>query len=148
VGLIPATRARIKFNDDIVVIGGLGVSTVAAMEATGRTGTVHTYEASRDQCKITKDTVELNKLNKLNENVTIHHAIVESYHSKQVHGSTDDADVVRPSSLPTGDVLILDCESARVEILESLPHNFRTIIVETHGFLDAPRGCDRRYSLK
>jgi hypothetical protein len=134
--LIPAIRAQVHSNDNIVVVGGgLGVSTVAAAEATGRTGTVNTYEASRNQFNITKSTVELNKLE---EYVTVHHAIVGSYQSEYTHGSAGNAEIIQPSSLPNDDVLVLDCEGAELEILADLNQNYRTIIVETHGFLDAP----------
>jgi tRNA A58 N-methylase Trm61 len=136
--LVSAIRERTKQGDDVTLVGGgIGVSTVAAAEATGREGTITMYEASSTQYDVVKNTVELNKVEDI---VNPKHAVVGSLseYSLEAYGGAGDADLVDSTSLPACDVLVLDCEGAEVEILRHLEDTPRAIIVETHGFLDAP----------
>lgn len=136
--LISAIREQINQRDSIVLVGGgWGVSTVAAVEATGRTGSVETYEGSAKQYEVIQNTIRLNKVEKF---VDVNHSIVGSYleHSSESYGDSGKADVVNPSALSECDVLVLDCEGAEIEILRNLSHLPRIIIVETHGFLQSP----------
>jgi hypothetical protein len=43
--------------------------------------------------------------------------------------------------LPDCDVLILDCEGAEIEIIDGMEQRPRTMIVESHGFLDSPESA-------
>ena len=133
--LISGIRSQVRENDSVTVVGGgLGVSTVVAAEATGRRGSVETFEASENQYNIVRNTV---RLNKVEEFVNINHEIVGSFseYSSESYGTASNAEVIDPSSLPDSDVLVLDCEGAEIEILNDLSHYPRAIIVETHGFL-------------
>lgn len=136
--LIAGMRNNIQAGDSVVIVGGgLGVSTVAAVNATGRRGTVETYEASEAQFEQIGETV---RMNKVEENVELNHAIVGEYldYNANQYGVEGEAATIQPSALPESDALILDCEGAEIEILENLSHKPRVIIVETHAFLDAP----------
>lgn len=136
--LVAEIRARVGEGDIVCVVGGgLGVSTVAAAEATGREGTVKTYEGSESQFDVVKKTVELNQVQPY---VDLTHGVVGSFSefSSNFYGEIGDADVVDPEGLPNSDVLVLDCEGAENEIIEGLSAFPPTIIVESHGFLGSP----------
>lgn len=136
--LIAGVRDNVRAGDSVVIVGGgLGVSTVVAVNATGRRGTVETYEASEAQFEQIGETV---RLNKVAENVELNHAIVGEYldYNSEQYGGEGSADTVEPAELPKSDVLVLDCEGAEIEILEQLSYEPRVIIVETHAFLGAP----------
>lgn len=136
--LVSAIRTQVQEGDSVIIVGGgLGVSTVAAAEATRRDGKVETYEGSAEQYRIVKNTTSLNKV----EGCTnTNHAIVGSFldHSRDSYGEPENAEIVNPSTLSNPDVLVLDCEGAELEILSNLSSNPDTVIVETHGFLDSP----------
>lgn len=135
--LVSAIRTQVEEGDSVIVVGGgLGVSTVAAVEATRREGVVETYEGSVEQYDIVNNTVSLNGVD---DYANVNHAIVGSFldHSAETYGKSGNAEVVNPSSLAESDVLVLDCEGAELEILSNISHNPETVIVETHGFLDS-----------
>ena len=136
--LIAAIRTQVREDNKVTLIGGgLGVSTVAAAEATGRRGTVETYEGSAKQYSVVKNTVNLNQAE---DCINVNHAIVGSYldFSSKKYGVPGNAEIVKPAALPKSDVLVLDCEGAEIEILSNISYRPRVIIVESHGFLDAP----------
>lgn len=151
--LISAIRNQIQERDKVVVVGGgLGVSTVAAVNATGRRGSVVTYEGSKRQYNTVKETVQLNLVS---DCVELNHAVVGSFseHSSDTYGEEKDGGEVAPSMLPECDVLVLDCEGAEIEILYNMEQLPRVIIVETHAFLDSPEEqvreilSDKEYSV-
>lgn len=142
--LISEIRERINSQDSIVLVGGgFGVSTVAAVEAMGRRGSVVTYEGSAKQYNIIQDTL---RINDVREHVDLNHSIVGPYfeYSKKSYGKSENADVVDPSELPECDALILDCEGAELEIIKNLSSWPETIIVETHGFLGSSEETIRK----
>lgn len=135
--LVSEIRSQVNEGDSVIIVGGgLGVSTVAAVEAMGRKGSVETYEGSATQFQIISNTLSLNKVE---EYVDCHHAIVGSFSdfSTESYGKPGDAELVDPSSLSKTDLLVLDCEGAEIEVLNKLSYNPDIIIVETHGFLDS-----------
>lgn len=135
--LISAIRTQVHEGDSVIIVGGgFGVSTVAAVEATSRKGMVKSYEASTDQFRIVVNTVHLNRVN---DYVDLNHAIVGSFSDFSLESSGDpgNAEIVDPSALSNPDVLVLDCEGAEIEILRKLSNYPDTIIVEAHGFLDS-----------
>lgn len=130
---ITTLRKHVTFGDTVVVGGGKGVSTVVAANYAKPTGSVVTYEAAAEQVGIATDTISLNEVS---DYCTLSHAIVGS--SVKVDGDASEADRVSPTDLPACDVLELDCEGAELDILRNLSIRPRTIIVETHAFLDSP----------
>ena len=135
--LIKGIRQQVECGDKVVIVGGgLGVSTVTAVHATGMKGNVITYEGSHTQYKSVKETI---KINGVSDQVELDHAIVGSYttFSERNWGDSGDVEVLDPVDLPKCDVLELDCEGAEQEILEEMEVCPRIIIVETHGFLDS-----------
>jgi len=135
--LVSAIRTQVQEGDSVIIVGGgFGVSTVAAVEATGRKGEVETYEGSSKQFQIVNNTT---RLNGVEDCVNTNHAIVGSFldHSTEFYGKSGNAEIVNPSSLSKSDVLVLDCEGAELEILSNISNNLNIVIVETHGFLDS-----------
>lgn len=131
--LVAGIRERVTSGDKVVIVGGgWGVSTVAAARQAGMNGQVDTFEGSENAMKNVLSTV---RLNNVTERVTVYHAIVARAHS--LRGERGSAAIVSPTDLPECDVLILDCEGAELEILEEMTINPHTILVETHGMLNA-----------
>lgn len=134
--LVGAIRNHIQNEDEIIIVGGgIGVSTVAAVEATGRTGHVTVYEAVESRCQTIRKTAELNCVQNY---VTIKHSIVATYSqfSSEFYGEPGDPDRLSSSMFPSCDVLVLDCEGAELDVLSELEINPRCVIVEIHEFLD------------
>lgn len=153
VPLMRMVRDQVEPGDSVVVVGGgLGVSTVVAAREVGAGGDVETYEGSASQFDAVKDTVSLNRVE---ENVTVHHAIVGSLQDQSAseYGAAEGAKTVDPVDLPACDVLVLDCEGAEREILETMECTPRVVVVETHGFLGSPEDAvvqrlnDRGYTV-
>lgn len=131
--LVEAMRDRIEPGDDVVIVGGgNGVSTVVARRLAGPDGTVSVYEGAAAQVELVRETLSLNQLD---EDVTVHHAIVGD--ARALYDEPGGAKQISPTELPACGVLVLDCEGSEVKILEEadLPE---TVIVETHGVFDAP----------
>lgn len=136
--LIAALRRQTRRGDEVVVVGGgMGVSTVAAARATGPAGPVHSFEANIDRFEEMRTTV---RINCVDDQISLVHGVVGPFaeYSEDKYGGPDGAEVVDPSDLPECDVLELDCEGAELSIIDGMEIEPRTIVVETHGFLDAP----------
>lgn len=130
-GIIEGICSYVKEGDHVVVVGGgWGVSTVVAAEASGETGSVTVYEASRKYSRYISETTELNSVA---GRVKIHHAVVGRVVS--MRGLTRGADRVPPDDLPNCDVLVMDCEGAELTILSDMSVRPRHVVVETHGEL-------------
>jgi len=126
-------RETVRPGDDVVVVGGgFGVTTVAAAEAAGPSGSVTAYEASDKRSRVLERTVELNSV----DNVTVRQAIVGT--AVDVEGQATGATVVDPAALSAADVLEMDCEGAELDILRALDPGPRRVVVETHPDRDAP----------
>jgi hypothetical protein len=132
--LITSIRSRVNRGDDVDLVGGgRGVSSVAAAQEVGPNGSVTTYEGSIERYKLSTETVELNLMDDI---INVNHSIIGN--AIDLAGTSGDAEVVSPADLPVCDILILDCEGAEIDILQSLDQRPETLIVETHGFLDSP----------
>lgn len=133
-GLVAGIREEVQSGTRVVVVGGgWGVSTVAASQQVGSTGQVYVFEGFEKAIKDVRSTVAVNNVG---SRVNTCHAIVAQANS--LRGDSAGADIISPDDIPKCDVLVLDCEGVELEILNGLSVNPRTIIVETHGMLDAP----------
>lgn len=132
---VDGLRRHTSEGDDVLVIGGgYGVTTVVAAEEVGKSGSVLTYEASRDCFEKVGRTVEHNEME---DHVEVHHAIVGE--ATDLRGEAGDAEIVAPTELPEADILEMDCEGAELIILEQMSIKPRTILVETHAQYGAPK---------
>lgn len=137
--LLDGIRSRVKPNESVVVVGGgRGVSSVVAARQAALGGHVTTYEGGAERLDVARETAVLSRVA---DSVSIKHGIVGS--EIGIVGDGSEASLVDPGDLPECDTLILDCEGAELEILESLDQRPRTIIVETHAFLDSPESAVR-----
>lgn len=133
--MITAIRNFVNNEDVAIVIGGgSGASTVAVAHKVGRNGKVITFEGEKYSVGKVKETIELNKVD---DWVSVNHAIVE----KPIHldGDTSDAKIIYSKDLPDCDSLIMDCEGAELLILKNLIIKPKLIIVETHPVFDSPK---------
>lgn len=119
----------------VIVGGGEGVSVVVAAKMAGPTGSVVCFEGSAPYAKRVHQTAEMNRVA---DRVYVVHAVVGEdisvYGGAEVHASAS----VEPINLPSCDVLELDCEGSEIGILTDMTIAPPTIIVETHGHLNAP----------
>ena len=81
-----------------------------------------------------KESIELNKVD---DWITVNHAIVEE--PIHLEGDTSDAKIIYSKDLPDCDSLIMDCEGAELPILKNLRIKPKLIIVETHPVFDSPK---------
>jgi hypothetical protein len=128
--LIAGLRETVQPNDTIVIVGaGIGVTAVSAARFT-KSGIVQCYEGGGKRVKLARETIRRNRVS-----VTVHYAVV----GKPIAVFDDDiGPILHPSQLPECDVLEMDCEGAEVDILREMVIRPRAILVETHGYLDAP----------
>jgi hypothetical protein len=134
-GLVMGLRDQVRPDDRIVVVGGgWGVTTVVAARATGKGGSVTTFEElsqSVDKVRWTVDNARCSDI------VTVVHGRVEG----RLPDSTPTETIpFKPEELPECDVLELDCEGAELGILERMVIRPRVILVETHGMLGSSTG--------
>lgn len=135
--LVAGIREHVQPRERVVVVGGgWGVSTVSAAQKVGPKGQLDVFEGSEDAIENVRATVHVNDVAPW---VNTHHAVVAQAHS--LRGESGGATEVSPSDLPECDVLVLDCEGAELEILDELSVTPHTILVETHGMLDAPESA-------
>jgi len=131
--LIAAIRRYVENGETAVIVGGgTGPSTVVTAHQVGQKGSVTTFEAVEKLIKIIRETVDLNKVD---DRVTIHHAIVE----KPIYlpGEQGRTPLLPASKLPQCNALIMDCEGAELPILQNIKIRPRIIIVETHKHFGA-----------
>jgi hypothetical protein len=117
----------------VVVGGGFGITTVAALQA-GASVTV--YEASAARLAALRETLRLNGVDR--DRVTLRWTVVgELTDAEAAEKGIDNAvPTVAPADLPTCDVLELDCEGAERAVLgglrdEGAPRP-RVLAVEVH----------------
>jgi hypothetical protein len=134
--LVAGLNETVRLGDSVVVIGaGLGVTTVVAALRAGPSGTVQSFEGSKQYVGLVQQTIARNKVT----NVSIHHAVVAKLIATLDGDVGNDlGPVLPPSQLPTCNVLQMDCEGAEVEILREMTIQPRVIVVETHGLYGAP----------
>jgi len=131
--IVSTLRERLQQGDDVVIVGGgWGVTTVVAARAVGPDGSVVTVEGSLTFAERVRETVELNGVS---DRVEIREAVVSRDVSVWGDG---DSEVIPPSSLPSCDVLELDCEGAELDILSEMERRPRMMVVECHGALGSP----------
>ena len=89
---------------------------------------------NRNSFARSKETINLNKVD---DRVTIKHAIIE----KPVYlvGEIGQPPTIAAKNLPDCDALIMDCEGAEIPILKNIQIRPRLIIVETHPLLNSPK---------
>lgn len=126
--LCHAVADTVTATDGVVMVGG--GRGVAAVWAARQGATVTVYEAAAEMVSTLRETAELNGVT---DQIDVRHAVVGPAHD--VYGDIAEATTVDPATL-TGDVLVLDCEGAELDILPV--DGFRTSIVETHPRYDAP----------
>ena len=133
--LISAIRNYVQNGNKVLVIGGgSGASTVAVAHQVGSMGKVIAYEGNKNSAAMSKETINLNKVN---DRVEIIHAIIE----KPVYllGEIGNPPTIPAKDFPECDALIMDCEGAETPILQNLKIKPKLIIVETHPLLNSPK---------
>lgn len=128
-GLITSIKKYVEKGEKAILIGGgIGVSTVVCSRKLGNEGNVIVYEGAYNMVNIIRNTININKTP---SNIKIEHAVVGK--AVRLDGYRGRGRVVNPGALSYCDTLIMDCEGAEVNILESIDFTPRKIIVETHG---------------
>ena len=133
--LITAIRNHVKNGEKVMVIGGgSGASTVVVAHQVGLLGSVESYEANKNSLARVKETISLNKVD---DRVQVHHAIVE----KPVYllGEIGNPPLLPAKDFPECDALVMDCEGAELSILQNITIRPRLIIVETHPSLNSSK---------
>lgn len=126
--IISAIQEKVSEGDTVVILGGgVGVATVHAGQMAGGIGEVHVYEASKEMIEIHERVLSANRVP---ADVSLNHATVGE--SGIVWGQESTGDVIPPSSLPDGDVFVIDIEGAEANVVPELP-TVEVLIVETHG---------------
>lgn len=132
--LLEGVRSSVESGDSVVIVGGgIGVSSVVAAERAD-SGPVTVFEASADRVS---DIVATLEFHGLTDKVRVRHAAVGQVF--QTWGRRGGDGAVSPDDLPNCNVLVMDCEGAERPILRGLTIRPRTIIVEYHEHLGAPR---------
>lgn len=131
--LMEAIQNFVHEGDSVTIVGGgVGITMIEAARQVGRKGTVTAYEGALDAVLRMYKTLQENEVSCT---ASIQHAIVGP--EKHLRANAKTARSISPTELKYCDVLELDCEGAELEIIENLPFNPRTIIVETHGVYGA-----------
>lgn len=131
---IEAIHSNIRQGDDVTLIGGgRGVTAVHALRAGA--GHVTAYEAASVMLPVIEETVDMDWLASP-ETVDIKHALVAE--GRNVYGDIEEAEIIEPTNLNLGDVLVMDCEGAEEPIIEQMNPTCHRIIVETHPAQNAP----------
>lgn len=120
--LCSAVSDIVSPGDNVVVVGG--GRGVTATWAARQGAAVTVYEAALEMVHTLHETAQLNRVE-----MDIRHAVVGGEYD--VYGSSDGASHVSPRDL-RGDVLILDCEGAEMDILPTSVDAFERFVVETH----------------
>lgn len=131
---IAALRKLTHAGDDVTVIGGgIGVTAVVAAQQVTSDGSVTIYEASIDEVRKIRRTLNLNKVS---SNCKVNHAVVGDLFDKG--GKLGNPKQISPSELDNCDALEMDCEGAELGILDELVVRPGVIIVETHPKFGSP----------
>lgn len=126
--LLEVIHDVIRRDDDVVHIGGgKGIAAVKTAHWADH-GHVTVIEAAQEMCDVLAQTRRLNQVD-----YDIIHGLVGS--PIKVYGSHENATHITPSELD-GNILILDCEGAELDILPI--NGFDVIVVETHPKQGAP----------
>lgn len=135
---ISQIRKFVTQGSDIGIVGGgWGVSTVVAANQTGSHGSIDVFEASLSETKKVKRTCEINGLQ---NQVTVHHAVVGDVYSLRGTENKGGASTISLPQLQKYDILMLDCDGCEMDLLsniceldESKPNK---LIIEHHGVAD------------
>lgn len=129
-GVVSAHTRHTREGDSIVIVGGgNGVTAVRAAKIVGEDGEVLVFEGGEGNLKKIR---EVFNINGVNDYCNVNHAVVGR--NIDVWGDATGADEIRPSQLPSCNVLELDCEGSEVEVLEELEIEPRVLIMELHPF--------------
>jgi hypothetical protein len=127
--LVSYIRFYAEAGDTAVVVGGgWGVSAVVTARQVGDSGHVHTYEAGQKQAKFASETVERNNVGGWCD---VYHAAVGS--TVGAFNAPKNADHISGQDLPDADLLIVDCDGAEFQVLESISNAPERLIVEHHA---------------
>ena len=127
--LISYIESYAETGDTAVIVGGgWGVSTVVTAREVGHTGHVHTYEVGQKQARFASETV---KRNDVADWCDIHHSAVSP--TVNAFNPPKDANHITGQELPDSDILIVDCDGAEFQVLESIDNNPERLIVEHHA---------------
>jgi hypothetical protein len=130
--LVSFIRSYTEKGDIAVIVGGgWGVSTVVTAREVGKTGGVHTYEAGGRQTMYVSETVGRNGVA---GRCKVHHAAVGT--AVGAFNAPKDADRITGEDLPPADILIIDCDGAEFEVLDTLTDLPQRVIVEHHAVDD------------
>ncbi len=133
-GLMNGLRRVVRPGDRVLVIGGgEGITTSLAAILAGPSGSVVCFEGDRAGIDAVMRTATANGVA---ERVSCIFAVVGENFG--VFGTDIAERILHPSELPPCDVLEMDCEGSEVGILHDMVIQPRAIVVETHGFADAP----------
>ncbi|GGN88465.1 hypothetical protein [Haloarcula pellucida] len=126
--LLGLVREAVDDGDHVTLVGGgLGISTIVAARQGAASLTV--YEPAADRARLVAENAALHDV----QRIEVHHAAVGD--AANAAGPVAGADRIIPADLPDGDVLVLDCEGAEVDIITEMPNGYRVVVVETHGAL-------------
>jgi hypothetical protein len=122
---VEGVKQYIGENDDVVVIGG-GFGVTAVHAANNTSGTVTVVEANQDRYQNLTRTFEANGVSEQIQSLF--------GYLGDLHIDLDDSNIpmIAYQDIPKADVWDMDCEGAEIEILQNLPYNPSTILVETH----------------
>jgi hypothetical protein len=127
---VEGVKNYVDRNDDVLVIGGgFGVTAVHAANKTR--GQITVIEASREKYQKLRDIFQLNGVS---ERVKPLFGYLG-----ELHIELADSDIPRIAyeDIPQADVWDMDCEGAEIEILQNMPYQPSTILVETHDNHDS-----------
>jgi len=113
--------------------------TVVAARQAGPSGFVHTYEAGEKQSKHVSQTI---RQNGVEDRVSIHNTAVGT--TVGAFNSAENASQIDGSQLPDCDTMVIDCDGAEFDVLETLEDLPSTLIIEHH----AVQGDDGRVDVE
>jgi len=122
---VEAINQYVGESDDVVVVGG-GFGVTAVHAANNTSGTVTVVEADLDRYQNLTRTFEANDVSEQIQSLF--------GYLGDLHIDLDDSNIpmIAYQDIPKADVWDMDCEGAEIEILQNLPYNPSTILVETH----------------
>jgi len=122
---VEGVKQYVGGNNDVVVIGG-GFGVTAVHAANNTSGEITVIEASKQRFQNLSKTFEANGVSDQIQSLF--------GYLGDLHIDLDDSDIpmIAYQDVPKADIWDMDCEGAEIEILQNLPYNPSTILIETH----------------